>query len=715
MVVNKARGWIGANRPSLGALILALIAIAVVTWWAGRTFEERFRQDLDRTLNAVLNINHAAMDLWSNEHMQRIGFAAASPDILTITKNLLALPRDRATLLESQGEARGMKLAWLYQIGGYQGYFIIAPDNTNLSSARDSNVGSANLLTAQPRVLRRLWAGEVMMSHPMISDVPLPNRKGELQNGLPTMYVAAPIKDGSGKISALLALIIDPVSELFPLLEAARISSSGESYLFDRSGNMLSESRFSEQLNKAGLLALGESAVGKVQIRDPGIDLTQHNNPAQPLSQRPLTHMAASAAEGEKNVNLVGYRDYRGVPVVGAWIWDSKIDIGLTVEQDVTDAYQPLYIFRTLLYGFALFTAALLTGLIVISAKGRAKLQRSQARVQSLVDTLPDGVVVIDDRGIIESINPAVEKLFGYKAVELIGHNVSLLMPAADQPHHDGYISNFVNSGQAKLMGSGREVQALLKNGREFSAEIIVNEMQLGDKRYFTGIIRDVTQYKQVEEQLNMLNDELQMLALVAQETDNAVIVTDNEGQILWVNRGFVTSSEYALEEVQGQRIGELLESSGSDPQEIENINHTLSAGQKITTELLTHSKSGRPYWINMEVSPVFDYNDEVKKFIILQRDITSMRQIVSELQTAKEAAEEASSSKSNFLAAMSHEIRTPMNGVIGMIDVLDRTALDDHQVKLTTTIRDSAFALLGIIDDILDFSKIEAGRLDLE
>jgi PAS domain S-box-containing protein len=714
MALKKIKTWIDSDKPTLAAFITTLIAIALVTWWADRTFAERIRQDLDHTLNAILDINHTAMDLWINEHSRRIQFAAESPGILAITEKLLTLPRDRKALMAAQTEPR-KQLAWLYKMGGYQGYFIIAPDSINISSSHNANIGMANTLIAQPEMLNRLWAGEVVLSHPMISNVPLPDENGELATGQPTMFVGAPLRDRGGKIIALLTLRIDPAKEFFPLLQAARISDSGESYVFNRDGDMLSESRFTGQLNESGLLPLGKSAVGTLQIRDPGADLTQNNAPAKPLQEQPLTRMAASAAEGERGADLEGYHDYRGVPVVGVWMWDIEMDFGMTVQQDVADAYQPLYMFRSLLFGFAIFTAMLLTGLMVLSIKGRVTLQKSQARLQGLVDTLVDGVVVINERGIIESINPTVERQFGYAAKELIGSNVSLLMPTSDQQHHDSYLHSFINTGKAKVIGTGREALARRKDGREFPVEIAISEMWLGKKRYFTGIIRDITQYKQAEDQLNMLNDELRMLALVAQETDNAVIVTDKKGHILWVNRSFITNSEYALEEALEQQLGDLLQQSGSAPEEIQSICAALHSGQKVTTELLTHSKSGRPYWISMEVSPVFDGNDELKEFIIIERDITELHQIMNELQQAKEKAEEANHSKSSFLAAMSHEIRTPMNGVIGMIDVLERSALSAQQHKLTTTIRDSAFALLGIIDDILDFSKIEAGRLDLE
>lgn len=96
-------------------------------------------------------------------------------------------------------------------------------------------------------------------------------------------------------------------------------------------------------------------------------------------------------------------------------------------------------------------------------------------------------------------------------------------------------------------------------------------------------------------------------------------------------------------------------------------------------------------------------------------RDIREHVRMMKDLKQARIDAEQASRAKSSFLAAMSHEIRTPMNGVIGMIDVLRQTSLSGYQMEMANLIRDSAYALLSIIEDILDFSKIEAGKLEIE
>jgi PAS domain S-box-containing protein len=217
--------------------------------------------------------------------------------------------------------------------------------------------------------------------------------------------------------------------------------------------------------------------------------------------------------------------------------------------------------------------------------KRTKELNDSTTRIETIIDTVADGIITIDERGIIETVNRYVERIFGYSAAEVIGRNVKMLMPEPYHSHHDDYLDRYRHTGEAHIIGNGREVTGQRKDGSHFPLELAVTEMWLGEQRHYTGVLRDITARKQAEEILKL----------------------------------------------------------------------------------------------------------------------------------AKEAAESASRSKSDFLAVMSHEIRTPMNGVIGMLDVLTQTSLNGHQAEMAKLIRESASTLLGIIEDILDFSKIEAGKLDLE
>ena len=121
-------------------------------------------------------------------------------------------------------------------------------------------------------------------------------------------------------------------------------------------------------------------------------------------------------------------------------------------------------------------------------------------RMRAIVETAVDGIVTIGEGGLIESFNPAAERLFGYAASEAIGQNVSLLMPTPYREEHDGYLRNYLATGNRKIIGIGREVVGRRKGGAEFPIEIAVTESRLGERRLFTGIVRDISARKLAEE-----------------------------------------------------------------------------------------------------------------------------------------------------------------------------------------------------------------------
>ena len=113
-----------------------------------------------------------------------------------------------------------------------------------------------------------------------------------------------------------------------------------------------------------------------------------------------------------------------------------------------------------------------------------------------------DGIVTIDENGIVESANPAIERLFGHPPADLIGRNISVLMQSPHRERHDEYIARYLRTGEARVIGIGREVEGLRRDGTTFPLELAVSEVRGGARRSFTGIIRDITQRKQAEEAL---------------------------------------------------------------------------------------------------------------------------------------------------------------------------------------------------------------------
>ncbi|SNS89219.1 PAS/PAC sensor signal transduction histidine kinase [Noviherbaspirillum humi] len=149
-------------------------------------------------------------------------------------------------------------------------------------------------------------------------------------------------------------------------------------------------------------------------------------------------------------------------------------------------------------------------------------LLESEARMRAIVDTAVDAIITIDERGIMERCNPAAVRLFGYDESEMVGRNVSMLMPSPDRESHDGYLQRYQSTGERRIIGIGREVFGQRKDGSVFPMDLAVAEMRIGGRRMYTGMVRDISERKQAEERharllrdLRSANEELSSFAYV--------------------------------------------------------------------------------------------------------------------------------------------------------------------------------------------------------
>jgi two-component system CheB/CheR fusion protein len=139
--------------------------------------------------------------------------------------------------------------------------------------------------------------------------------------------------------------------------------------------------------------------------------------------------------------------------------------------------------------------------------RDQAALRDREARLRAILDTAVEGIITIDERGIIESFNPAAERIFGYEAQEIIGQNVSVLMPMPYRGEHDTYLSNYIRTGHARIIGIGREVVGRRKDGTVFPMDLSVSEVKLDECRLFTGFVRDITERKRLEKEILEIGD----------------------------------------------------------------------------------------------------------------------------------------------------------------------------------------------------------------
>ncbi|EJG1649110.1 response regulator [Vibrio parahaemolyticus] len=209
------------------------------------------------------------------------------------------------------------------------------------------------------------------------------------------------------------------------------------------------------------------------------------------------------------------------------------------------------------------------------------------------------------------------------------------------------------------------------------------------------------------------LSAKISQLAEVAEHARDTIIITHPDGTIAWVNSAFEQLTEYSLEEVVGKSPGELLQGEDTDANTVALLSQSVRSHSPVRVEILNYTKSRRPYWVELELSPVFD-DGELLRFIAVERDITDRREMEKRLSSALDKSKKATQAKSEFLANMSHEIRTPMNAIMGISEILLENENRREPRELLLLLHKSANNLVTIINDILDYSKVEAGKLTL-
>ena len=208
---------------------------------------------------------------------------------------------------------------------------------------------------------------------------------------------------------------------------------------------------------------------------------------------------------------------------------------------------------------------------------------------------------------------------------------------------------------------------------------------------------------------------EARQLALVAENAKDMVVISDPEGNALWVNNAFRQLTGYGQKDVLGHNPLTLLQGPDTNQEAVQDILQSLAKQERGQAEVLNYTKSGRSYWAQIDIVPVFEEDGQLANFVAIERDVTERVALTDHLKSALAEAKHAAKSKTQFLAMMSHEIRTPMNGVLGTLGLLAETPMSNDQKVLVKTAMESGEFLLTILNDILDFSKLEAGKLQLE
>ncbi len=346
---------------------------------------------------------------------------------------------------------------------------------------------------------------------------------------------------------------------------------------------------------------------------------------------------------------------------------------------------------------------------IDIDARKRAEaaLKNSEAHFRNLFESAGDAILILRD-GVFMDCNQQAIRVFGCEAAgEILGFPPSRFSPP-QQP--DGSDSNLLSRrliAAADAVPQRFEWRHCRRDGSEFDAEVTLTVMNLQGETLVQAIVRDISERKR-------LDADLRKLSLAVEQSPSAVIITDLEARIEYVNQAFLDAYGYRREEVIG-KTPRILKSGLVAPSVYAEMWLTLKRGNVWSGEFVNLRKDGSLCFEAAWVSPVRQADGSITHYLAIKEDISERKRLIADLERAKEGAERASQAKSAFLANMSHEIRTPMNAIMGMAELALASDLTRKQHNYVAKIRSASESLLRILNPILDFSTIEAGKLAME
>jgi sigma-B regulation protein RsbU (phosphoserine phosphatase) len=490
--------------PLLTGASVVVLGIVLVAWWNQARIEDQMRSDTGNALATVLEATTGSVQQWFLEREQEARVWARHIEVREHARTLA----EGRTGIETATKARAGLQAQLdeFALGmGYDGYLVLSRDGTVVASQ-----DPATLAPGTRHVVREEFLANVVTA-PRFAAIGLPQLLSVEREGHsdPVILIGAAIREDDGGVLAALVLIADPQRTFTQILQRGRIGESGESYAFDRSGRLISESRFDDQLREIGLISEAERALLRIQIRDPGGDLTQGFRPTTARSEQPLTHMAEQAIANGPGANLEGYNDYRGVPVVGAWTWDEINGIGIATEMDVAEAYRSVRQLRLSAFSACVASVVLVLSLSGLFLRHRNQMAEAQSelasvlqRFRSVTESANDAVISSDATSTVVGWNRSASEMFGWSDEEIRGRPLETIIPERFREAHVAGLGRFTKTGDRRLIGRTIEISGLHREGHEFPIEMSLSTWKVGDEIFYTGIIRDITERKRMEQEL---------------------------------------------------------------------------------------------------------------------------------------------------------------------------------------------------------------------
>ncbi len=386
--------------PILVATAAAIAVIIIGYLWSQTVLEQRARRDTHDAILTVLNTTGQAVIAWFGEREDEARLWASLDPVRLASLRLIDTPREDQAANLAALESVYATLDTLMAGKSFEGFTLMALDGEILASGPEKpsneddvwdveSFGGFNrdildsvLAAGTGRSALAFPPGFVqnVLSSPTQVRLFLPETFSGLS--FESIVAGTGIADDAGKTRMILAFHIDPEQDYSKILQRGRIGESGETYAINRHGQLISESRFDEGLILIGLINENERSILNIDARDPGVNLTKGKTSSLSREEQPLTLMARSATAKQTGNDMLGYNDYRGVPVVGAWIWDDSYGLGITTEMDVAEAYESFGYYQQQARIATALTIMLLLALTAMFIRSRVRNVIANAKLE---------------------------------------------------------------------------------------------------------------------------------------------------------------------------------------------------------------------------------------------------------------------------------------------------------------------------------------------
>ncbi len=342
------------------------------------------------------------------------------------------------------------------------------------------------------------------------------------------------------------------------------------------------------------------------------------------------------------------------------------------------------------------------------------RLKKDEVRFRSVTNSSNDAIITVDAKKRIIFWNEGAENILGYHSMEIIGQPLDIIIPPESREGQDAYFQQLVDNHAHHPQKRSVETAAIRKDKSRIDIELTYTEWQSGNEKFYTSIIRDISERKAIENEL--YHKEASLNAIV-NSSGEGIVTIDAKGIIETANPKAAQIFGYQVSELLGRNVS-ILVPDGEKKQHDEYVKHSDIHAPRVINQardLQGLRKDGSLFALELNVSPMIIADE--RKFVGILHDVSERKLFINQLMAAKEGAEAAHKAKTQFLSSMSHELRTPLNAILGFTQILQTDTEEPptlDQLDSLDHIYNAGMHLLALITEVLDLSKIESGNLEL-